>query len=128
MSLAVLRTMALRALLYALGVAIVIGSQIFVFRYLAQLAGRHAAPVIADNLSEVCLFDIDRARNDYARDVRWAFQFGCDIGVDYPPEFREPVVGFNPNSPVVYCNDKFVDRMVPILEQDVAKFGRRDSK
>lgn len=63
------------------------------------------------------IIDIDAVRQQYMSDTQYMFTAGCHAGVDYPPEFRKHTVGFNPNSPVMYCSDKLDQKMEYLLEQ-----------
>lgn len=78
---------------------------------------------IEDNLA----FDIDKARDEYMSKGLLMFMRGCDIGTDYPPEYRTYTGAFNPHATIMYCQEKskFAEEY---LSSELMTFARRESK
>lgn len=57
------------------------------------------------------LVNIDKVRNKFLQYVEFAYTNGCRYGTDYPQMYRY-AVGFNPNSPVIYCGNRYKKDMV----------------
>lgn len=58
-------------------------------------------------MKESMAFDIDKAREQYRKDVKYFYTAGCRTGTEYVPETENgaPVFGFNKN-PTYYCNSE----------------------
>lgn len=75
------------------------------------------------NLKNSIVFDVDRVRQDYARDLEAALLQGCFEGTEYPEEYKQDVPGFNVNSPPNWCG-KFVKTRDEWIGDKVWKLGR----
>lgn len=49
------------------------------------------------------VIDLDLAREQYLSTAKLMYMKGCEMGIDYPPEYRS-TPGFNINSPMNYCD------------------------
>jgi hypothetical protein len=66
---------------------------------------------------------MDKVRDQYLKDIKWAFHTGCEIGVDYPQEYRTDVTGFNENSPTAWC-DRENEEQAETYLRNVFNLGR----
>jgi hypothetical protein len=55
------------------------------------------------------VFDLDKVRADYVRDIRFTYQTACKTGTEYPEEYKKPTVEWNTNSPINWCNGQLED-------------------
>lgn len=62
-------------------------------------------------------FDIDKAREQYQKDIKYYYQAGCRDGTDYKPEPEnsKPVYGFGDN-PIHYCNKQMLIKESDLTE------------
>lgn len=115
-------TRLLAPLVLSMGVAL---SSYGCYRLSLRLIAHTAAGEAAAKLSEICVFTMDQVREDYLRDIKYAFQRGCYFGIDYPPEFKLPTSSFNRNSPVMYCNENYQTFEDSTVSSDLAKLGKQ---
>lgn len=52
------------------------------------------------------IVDLDLARSDFLSELNFTYMEACKTGINYPPEYRKAVPGFNLNSPVNWCYEK----------------------
>lgn len=69
------------------------------------------------------IVDLDRARQQMLATSQYMYMRGCQQGVDYPPEYRQAVNGFNSHSPMNYCNTE-ATKWQDYLEQQAMRLGR----
>jgi hypothetical protein len=68
------------------------------------------------------ILDLDYARRTFLEETEYLYILACQQGVDYG-QTHKPVVGFDPNSPVMFCNQK-LDNMQEYLFRKAMQLGR----
>ena len=72
------------------------------------------------------VWNIDAVRYQYSQDTEFAFKRGCNVGTEYPDEWRMDQTGFNQHSTVNYCNDEYTNKMEEYFLSQLPKLGVKD--
>lgn len=68
------------------------------------------------------ILDLDKARRTFLEETEYVYMLGCQQGVDYG-QSHKPVVGFDANSPIMFCNSK-LEHMQDYLTRKAIELGR----
>lgn len=59
---------------------------------------------LVSDINGKIVYNMDKVRHKYMKDVEFYYRRGCLDGIDYPQEYRADV--FNKNSPTIWCGKK----------------------